>query len=440
MISKVRDALIRAEVDESSKIAVAFSGGCDSSALLYALYCLKSEFGFDLCAIHINHGIRGAESDRDETFAAEFCKALSIPCDCRRIDVPSESKKTGESTELCARRMRYDIFDLYVQSGRLVATAHTASDNTETVLFNITRGSGIKGLCGIPFSRKGYIRPLLFCTRDDTERYCRENGIEFVTDCTNLSDDYTRNFIRHNVVPKLKKVNPEIDSAFSSMTEQLREIDQMLEKMCDKAYSECRISKNEFYRDMLTEYDAPVMARTLRIIAADITGRLPDYELTKRICRVAQSGGRTELYGGWFVSGVKNKLRFYRNDPAEPFCVSLEDGRFDTKYCRLTIKITHIVNKLLMKNAIDYDKIIGKAVIRSRASGDTVKLIGRPEKQVRRLMNEMQIPPDMREHVPMIADENGVIFIPYIGIAERVKPDENSKKLIIVTVEGNDND
>ena len=134
----------------NDRVAVALSGGCDSVALLYALLEVKDELGVTISAAHVNHHIRGDEADRDARFVAEMCEGLGVELFSFDVDVPSESAKTGESEELCARRLRYEALDTLVARGFKVATAHTMSDNAETVLFNLSRGSSVRGLCGIP--------------------------------------------------------------------------------------------------------------------------------------------------------------------------------------------------------------------------------------------------------------------------------------------------
>ncbi len=440
MIFKIKAALLKASINSNSKIAVAYSGGCDSTALLHNLNRLKKEFGYSLIAIHVNHGIRDSEAERDAEHAVAFCKALDIDCVVYNCDVPKVSRETGESTELCARKLRYGVFEKYIKQGYIIATAHTSSDNTETVLFNLARGTGIKGLCGIPFMRDGLVRPMLSCSREETEEYCIGNNIDFVTDSTNLSDDYTRNFIRHNVVTALKSVNSDLDSSIESMTYQMSDIDQLLKKLTDNAYAEARISDNEFYRNKLLNLDKAVLTRLIRHIIFDLFDINADYCITGRVYDTLYNGGKTQIKDKFFVSATKNTVRFYKESAISEFSAKLVIGEFSNEFFKLNITSAQVVNKLLMQSTIDYDKIYGKALIRSRQPGDCIKLKNRPNKQVRRLMNESEIASYLRDALPIIADELGVIYVPYIGVAERVCADENSKNLIIVTLEGKDND
>ena len=186
-------------LDPNSSILVGFSGGADSSALLDMLCSYAQKSGAKIYAAHINHGIRGAEALRDEEFCRKRAQSYNIPLFVLSADVPSLAKSSGQSIELCARNIRYDFFAKIMSENSipLLATAHNANDNLETVLFNLTRGSGLRGLCGIPDKRECrggmLIRPILHMSREDILKYCRENGLDYVTDSTNTDTDYTRN-------------------------------------------------------------------------------------------------------------------------------------------------------------------------------------------------------------------------------------------------------
>ena len=206
--------------DGAEKILVGLSGGADSTCLLISLCELSKEFGFEVFALHVNHMIRGSEADRDENFAREVCKKYGVEFFCERVDVPFLSQKEGTSLELCARNVRYRAFEkVCLENGIThVATAHNALDNAETVLFNLVRGSGTRGLCGIPPKRKlcdgvTVIRPLIYAERCEIEEYLSQKNETFVTDSTNADTDYTRNYIRNKVMPLLKEINPCIEKS-----------------------------------------------------------------------------------------------------------------------------------------------------------------------------------------------------------------------------------
>ena len=438
MITKIQSALGKLGVCNGSSIAVAFSGGADSTALLHLLCKLAEVNEFKLSAIHINHQLRGAESDADETFAKQFCEQHGITLLAYSVDVAKESELSGESTELCARRLRYEIFDRMINEGWIVATAHTASDNAETVLFNLARGTGVSGLAGIPSKREGYIRPLIDCTREMVEEYCALNELKYVTDSTNLTDDYTRNFIRHNIVPRLKDINSSFEFSVRETSNQLRAVDDMLNKMAVDLLKQGKCADGYSCETLLSTYK-PVLARAVRIAAFDAIGKYPDSLKTNQLCEIVADGGKIQLYNGWFASAGKI-LQFYQsaNKCNEELQISNGDVEFGDFVLNFETK-TLSVNNLLINNAIDCDKIVGKAIIRCRKAGDTIKIKGRPNKQLRKLMNEKHIPDEQRDAYPVVSDDLGLIYAYGCGIAQRVLPDENTKNVIIINGRGKNN-
>lgn len=242
MRDKLLDTIRRYNMlSEGDNVIAAVSGGADSIALLHSLYALSDELHINLSACHINHNLRGEESLRDEKFVRSFCDERKIPLSVFSIDVMGSLGK-HESVEERARKMRYECFSrLCKEKNARLATAHTASDNVETVLINILRGTGTKGLSGIPPVRDNIIRPLLRCTREDIESYCDMNSLSFVTDSTNLSDDYMRNRLRHNVIPVLKEFNPSLSEGIARMTASVYDDNSYLNEAASDAKNQCRL-------------------------------------------------------------------------------------------------------------------------------------------------------------------------------------------------------
>ena len=193
-------------LSDGDTVVCGLSGGADSVGLLLALYELREKLGINVEALHVNHCLRGEESDRDEEFCCQLCSRLGIPFSAFRVDVKSYAKEHSLSDEEAARKLRYGVFEANSQ-GKKIATAHNANDNLETVILNLARGSALKGMAGIPVRRNNIIRPLLTVSREEIEAFLSERGQEFVTDSTNLSDDYTRNKIRHKIIPLMNELN-----------------------------------------------------------------------------------------------------------------------------------------------------------------------------------------------------------------------------------------
>ena len=190
-------------------IICAFSGGADSVSLLWALHALQSRYGLAVSALHVNHGIRGEEAVRDEAFCHDFCLTRGISFYVERVDAPAYAREKHVSLETAARILRYEVFmRLQQQERALIATAHTAGDNAETVIFRMARGTGLTGLSGIPPMREGIIRPILTVLPETVRAALDELGLSHVEDSTNQDTAYTRNYIRAEVIPRLETLHP----------------------------------------------------------------------------------------------------------------------------------------------------------------------------------------------------------------------------------------
>ncbi len=216
-------------IEDGDTVVVGLSGGADSVSLLYILVELRSKLHINLQACHVNHMLRGAESDGDEAFVAEMCSKLDVPLTVYRFDTNERSAFLGKGVEETARLARYEYFAQAAGDNSKIATAHTLSDSAETMLFNLMRGTGIKGMCGIPYIRDNIIRPMRDCTREDIESYLHGKGVSYRHDASNDTDDYTRNFIRHNIVPQMKKLNPALETTLSRTMIQLADQCKMTE-------------------------------------------------------------------------------------------------------------------------------------------------------------------------------------------------------------------
>ena len=211
-------------------VVVGLSGGPDSVFLLYALHTLQARMGFTLRAMHVHHGIRGAEADRDEAFSAELCAKLAVPFQAVHVEAPAYAAQHGLSLEEAARILRYEALEAARQQltqapAAWIAVAHHLDDQAETVLHNLVRGAGLRGLAGMENRRNHVIRPLLSIKREDILKWLKQNDIPYVTDSTNADPHYTRNRIRSTVLPELREINPEASAHIAHSAALLREAD-----------------------------------------------------------------------------------------------------------------------------------------------------------------------------------------------------------------------
>lgn len=211
-------------------VVVGLSGGPDSVFLLYALHTLQARMGFTLRAVHVHHGIRGAEADRDESFSEKLCAKLDIPFQAVHVAAPAYAAQHGLSLEEAARILRYEALEAARQQlgqtrAAWIAVAHHLDDQAETVLHNLVRGAGLRGLAGMENRRNHVIRPLLSIKREDILKWLKQYDIPYVTDSTNADPHYTRNRIRSTVLPELREINPEASAHIAHSAALLREAD-----------------------------------------------------------------------------------------------------------------------------------------------------------------------------------------------------------------------
>lgn len=428
MLQSVLTALESFSLLSSDNITVALSGGADSVALLHALCELRDRLGLNISAAHLNHMIRGEEALRDESFVKQLCGDMNVPLICESVDVPLYAEKHRLSTETAAREVRYAFFER-INKG-VVATAHTASDNLETVLFNLARGTGLNGLCGIPPKRGIYIRPLILVTRQEVEDYCAKNGLSYVTDSTNLSDDYTRNRIRHTVIPVLKSVNASAEQAAARTVISLREDEELLSSLADSYLAE---NYENGYLNIKTEAPPAVLKRAIKKYAElAVTGLFLDNNHINSIYSLCLNGGRTSLPCNVSATAENGKLFIGESPengkkPTFKVITEIKDNAF--------FKNGEKVNNLLLNNSIDCDKIVGELILRTRLPGDSIRLAGRGcTKTLKKLMNELKIAKNLRDSIPVLADDGGVVWVYGAGTANRCAVNEKTEKVMIITV------
>ena len=423
-------------------MCVALSGGADSVSLLCALYELRDQLGVTLSAVHINHCLRGDESEGDEQFVRSLCAQLGVPLSVHRFAVADIAAERKQSIELCAREVRYGVFDSLIADGIKVATAHTADDNLETVLINLTRGTGLHGIGGIPPVRGGIIRPICLCTRDDVEQYLADTGRSFVTDSTNSDTDITRNRMRHLVVPQLRQINPVVSRSVLRLSQQCRSLADMVDRMAARLLSEADCG-GKWRLSVLTDAERPVLTVALKIAAEQTLGADADAGHIDRLCQLVQRGrGRLQMSGGFALADgdclqFAEKARFARNEHTAE--LQMGDNFIGGYKVSVCAQNTQIVHKKNAQSAICCAKINGKLVLRTRRPGDIIHLVGRPGKSLKKLFNEHAVPLIERDRLPVIADDSGVVWVHRFGCDRRVKSD-GCAKCIAITVEEENND
>ena len=436
------------------KILVGLSGGADSVSLLLALNTLSEKYRFSLYALHVNHMIRDAEADRDEEFARSLCEKNGIEFFCERVDVPSFCKKSGESLELCARNVRYKAFENVCKTHgiTLVATAHNACDNAETVLFNLVRGSGIRGLCGIPAKRslcKGVkvIRPLIYAERCEIEEYLGFMGQNFVTDSTNTDTDYTRNFIRSRVIPMLKKINPALEQSISRTAKLHRQDEEYL----------CLTAKQYMTNDLheLSTLHESILSRVVINLFEEVSDETLSEFHVNRLCESIYSydGKDTSLSfpDGMSAKLVNGKLEFIKdggksikiNDFEIPLCkgeMIFEENPYalyisfdQNEDIPKTLKNKENIYKKYTTDYLYFDTIPSVLSVRNRHNGDKIYASGM-NKSIKRLMLNSDYCADERYFVPFVCEGDKILLVPGVCTCDDCKMSDRKKEKISVSL------
>lgn len=401
-------------------VLLAFSGGADSSALLHILDQQAKQYGFSLTLVHVNHGIRGKEADRDEAFCKKTAERYGYPIFITRADLPALAKEHKRGLEEEARRLRYEVFARVMDEtgAKILVTAHHADDNLETVLFRLSRGSSLKGLCGIaptrPFGKGHLVRPLLGVSKEEILAYCREQKIDFVEDSTNAELSYSRNFIRRKLVPDFKRLFDHPETRVARMTAWLREDEAYLDSLAKEVVA--KATPKGIPVEELSVLPAPILRRALCAFVTEKTGIEPDgNHLMGLLELIGQGKGQVVLPGGAIALVEAGFFTLLVAKPEEdtsfpPFGA----GEWSSSGVRIRVEAgaSQLKNgKSACVVAFDQEHPL---FWRTRLPGERILLRGH-HKEIRKCYREAFIPPRLRDRMPLLCDGEGVLFAPFVG-------------------------
>ncbi|MBO5757501.1 MAG: tRNA lysidine(34) synthetase TilS [Clostridia bacterium] len=438
-------------------VLVAFSGGADSALLLHLLH----RAGIRLYAAHVHHGIRGAEADADLNFCRHTCRKLGIPLFAIRINAPALAKKSGQSVETAAREARYRHFARLMKKHGipLLATAHHADDNLETLLFRICRGTGTQGLCGIPAlaelpcahkARDLHVfRPLLHLTKCEILDACNAFGIDFVTDATNACDDYARNRIRNRVVPELETLFHHPQHAAARLCRAVREDRDALDSLTDTLYN-THAKGGTLPLTVLQAQPAAISKRLITRLYASASDSMAEQVHIDAVYTLVRKGqpGSISLPDDLCAVLDRDALRILPRNRTQPppYCLPLQQGfypipntdvaiwclqggDFEKNQETVTKDATNVYN-LYTELQVRFDTIKGRVFLRPLKEGDRI-LQGGMHKKVRKLYNQFSTPLYLRSTLPLLCDEEGVLAVPAICLRDGAAPFDAQDKLCV---------
>lgn len=446
------------------RILLALSGGPDSVCLFHLLYELREKLDFSLGLAHVNHGLRGGDSDADEAFVRELAESHGLQVHVASADVPALQEAFGAGTEETARRVRYEFFRrIMAEKGYdKTALAHNMNDQAETILHRILRGAGLNGLAGMRPIRDGlYIRPLLEIRRSDIEVWLHEQGHSYRTDLSNASWDYTRNRIRLELLPAMQQYNPDLIGTLSGMARSLSWDRSYLEEEAQRLVGRFLTAERDrlILKEEAFELPEAMASRFIIEAVSRIRGSRADihsgHVLDTLALQQGETGKSLDLGGGVMVYNHYGRLEFSRdskagfpNQPAghsreqtpagqEP--VPVDPARLPQTVELTPYRITFSFSKPgdeWAGGTLDAGKISGGLHVRRRSAGDRMQLLGMAgHKKVKSIFIDRKIHRSIRDLVPVITDGTGEIAYIHPEITgEAFRIDEKTDKIIYITV------
>ena len=423
-------------LEPGDQVLAALSGGADSVCLLALLWRFKNDLGIELSALHVHHGLREGEADRDAAFAEDFCQRLGIPCRVIRADVRGYGKERGLSEEEAGRRIRYEALE--AEADRLggpvrIAVAHHRGDQAETILHNLLRGSGLGGLGGIPYVRGRIIRPLLDTDRREILEWLKKNGFGHVEDSTNSQDHYTRNRIRGYVLPVLEE---EVNRGAAGSLIRLGHMASMADSYLEERAAEWRREHEGVPYSLpageLLKADPVIRCYVVMGVIRELAGASRDLgwiHVEQALGLLDRPVGRMiQLPYGLRVRREYESLRFYRD--GEESLLEGESILPEVSYEIFSYENGKEFPKNMYTKWFDCDRIKGTPVLRTREQGDYIELSGGIRKTLKRFMIDEKIPRDIRDRIPLLADGSHVMWIIGYRISSYYKLTPDTRRVL----------
>ncbi|MDN5200474.1 tRNA lysidine(34) synthetase TilS [Fulvivirgaceae bacterium BMA10] len=443
MLQEFLDYIKQEELlNEKDHVLLAVSGGIDSVVMAHLFK--KSGFYFSLA--HCNFSLRGKESDEDEIFVRELANQLDVKCYCRRFDTAQFARNSGQSTQMAARALRYDWFQVLTREEKIdwIATAHHQNDVLETVLFNLVKGTGIAGLRGIKPKHHNIIRPMLFAQRTSIEEYASQNKLEWREDSSNQSNKYHRNLIRNSIVPILRKINPDLESTLTSTMDKLLEVEKIfLRKVEEVKLHVCEQKDDHHFIDKSE-------------IAKIEGGKIILYELIKPfsfnysqlndIYQNCLSGVVGKLYESHdFVLNVdrENLIIIPKSDHTISTFIEEDQDTFDHTWC--TLHFEKIERESLQMPTskrvacLDFEKLNFPLKLRNWKEGDWFYPLGmNHKKKLSDFMIDEKIPLTLKERVLVLTSGSSIVWVVGHRIDHRFRITDNTRMIYKIINRGPD--
>lgn len=443
-------------------VVAAFSGGADSVCLLKILKELSPEFDLSITAVHLNHMLRGAESDADEAFVTELCRKWHIPIRVFRENIAEISRTDGISEEEAGREARYSCLFRVLEeaSADVIAVGHHYEDNAETVMLNILRGCGLEGLAGMDYKSGAIIRPLLGIRRSQIEDYLRSEGIPWRNDSSNASGKYARNRVRNLLFPEIKEhfqIDP--NGMLNRLSALARRDEYCLREQARRIFLDIKQELDSgisLDAEVLSQMDPAISSRIVRFAWEQATGSMKGLESVHvdqviGLCRKAETGKRLNLPKGWTARLSYGRLILSpsSSDGKEPWSypvpvpgtihVAEAHGILRTSLLSRDQFMREFGNGPKMKETsntqvFDYLKINCGINIRNRRNGDRIRPFrASGEKKLKAFFIDNKVPAEKRDEIPLIAAGSRILWVIGMRTSDECRPDERTQSFLVLT-------
>lgn len=425
-------------INKGDKLLLAVSGGADSMYLFYNFMDLKEDWNLDIIVCHLNHGIRET-AKRDENFVKKVCSDYQVICFTKTVNMDEYARENKLSSEEAGRILRYEFFRENSKN-RKILTAHNANDRVETVLFNIIRGTGLRGLSGISHVNNDIYRPLINIKRGEIEAYLHENNLKYFDDETNFEEIYTRNKIRLGLIPYLEKFNPDIINSILRLSENAEEAENFIGKTIEANYPRChgnnflKVSeiKNhekflgcELIKKYLEEnfYKENILSRTNILGIYDLC-----FGESGREIHLGKNITARRSYDKIFIEEIKLKKSKENKE--------LHLGKNTSDFGEIFLKKDDLESPHdSFIKVIDCDKIKGNLYVRKRLPGDRFKALGmKNNKKLKDYFIDRKVDRLLRDEIGLICDDEKIIYVMGMDISEDVKIDKNTLNKLVLEV------
>ncbi len=448
-------------IKAGDSVLVGVSGGADSLALLHFLSQSREDLGIGLGVAHLHHGMRGSVADGDAAFVEAMCRSLDVPFYGGFADVPALAREEKVGVEVAGRQARYAFFrEIMDKKGfTRLATAHHLDDQAETVLMRLIRGTGMVGAAGIPAVDGEKIRPLLCVTREEIEAYCKVYRLDYRHDCTNDDHTMTRNRLRHDIIPQLKTINPQVAKHLAVFAEEALDYEAVVQDQVALWGNQHFVigADGWLYYNLECFLREPpfIQSKLLRAAILEATGTLMDIgrvHIEKACTFLSEKIGNGEIQLPRGIVVRKDYQRVLVGIPeAQEDIVSVEEvsisterpGVYELNGYRFTVDVMLLQDlKMLQKKKIsseifiDYGKIKDNLVLRTRKAGDVIALPGmQGRKKIKSFYIDRKLPRAERDRLPLLAMDEEVLWVPGYAVSRNLGPEGGLPKILWMKME-----